>query len=489
VAASMNPALRLTQKTEHFKKLAVKEAKQFRPVTTAASPDVNELELRHNAEALVAEQEALLSTAVTKANSELADVQAKTQEWTLAAKAELQNDTMENVVNAELNKRRGALMQASVEAMKFRVEYNAFRSENAITSTPEYPESRVLHYALIAAAAFIESVINAVFFENAQGVLGGWLVALAVALVCMGSSVTLGTCFRYKNLAKAQYQLFGWGSLVLFIILVFYLNSVFSVFRTEYQKVQNPRDISQMTEASKVTFLKAKEIFFFNLQFEDLMSFILFGTGVLLMIFAFYKGYTSEDRYPGHGEIARKLKSAELEVMNLQHNITESIKLTLQECRVNLHNLEGAPVKLATKLKQQIVSIEKAERDCQQQMLSIQGAYHKILEAYRSTNRAVFSADPPSYFSEYPEIAHAASSEIAGDLKIGLNSEIQQLTVELDPLTRDLGQKSALVTQQQASILNHDLKQFFANIETDAKKVIGNAADGTTPLTGGVHVN
>lgn len=73
--------------------------------------------------------------------------------------------------------------------MKAEVDYRSFRAANAIMEQARYPDSHVMHFAIVLGLALLETVINAFFYENAQGLMGGFSVALGVAAVNMGGAM------------------------------------------------------------------------------------------------------------------------------------------------------------------------------------------------------------------------------------------------------------------------------------------------------------
>ena len=192
--------------------------------------------------------------------------------------------------------------------MHAQVEWRHFRAKNGIAEEAHYPESHIWHFAIVAACALVETGVNSFFYENSQGLLGGFFVALAVAIVNLGGALALGMSFRFKNLRDTDKKIAGWLALFAFVALAIYCNALFASFRAEYQFVTDPSNAS----ALRVAFTKATDsagrVFTFQMHFGDLLSFILFGIGILLSSFAFYKGYTFDDRYPGYGKRDRAVK-------------------------------------------------------------------------------------------------------------------------------------------------------------------------------------
>ena len=65
--------------------------------------------------------------------------------------------------------------------MRAEVDLRHFRAMHGIQEQAVYPDSLLWHVGVIAVLALSETLVNAVFYENAQGLLGGFVVALSVS--------------------------------------------------------------------------------------------------------------------------------------------------------------------------------------------------------------------------------------------------------------------------------------------------------------------
>ena len=92
------------------------------------------------------------------------------------------------------------------------------------------------------------------------------------------------------------------------------------------QERPDPTEFKEVAAAFQRAWPEAMRIFRADMQFRDLWSFLLFGLGILLSIAAFWKGYTLDDKYPGHGHVAKELKKAVQAEHELQNQLRQKVK-------------------------------------------------------------------------------------------------------------------------------------------------------------------
>jgi len=91
-------------------------------------------------------------------------------------------------------------------------------------------------------------------------------------------AVALGSAFRFKNLRAPHHKIFGWLSLLAYILSSIYLNALFAAFRSEYQLLSDPTDSAQLRIAFSAATQAALKVYKFQMPVGDLMSFLLFGS-------------------------------------------------------------------------------------------------------------------------------------------------------------------------------------------------------------------
>jgi hypothetical protein len=453
-----------------------KEARENRPPSNATTPDEHEAALAAEASKWMGVEQYLLDTVVTEASKSVTDARQKAIDLESRVERMLNDSTLQAGVEADLQGERTALVSASVARLSATRELNFFRQENDIREAANYPESRVMHLAIIVALSLAETLMNAVFYENAQGLIGGFVVALAISVVLMGASLGLGYGFRFKNLKAASSKVTGWACLIAFIVLSVWANAVFAAFRGEYQLLTDPTDAMQLREAFQLASAEAKNVFKLNMQFSDLMSLILFGLGFLLSCVAFYKGYTFDDKYPGHGAKDRAVKAAAKVEDERRSLVLQKVKELLQRRRAEMDAAMHEPGQLIGRAAAKAGDLQHAKKTLEIQARAIQGDYKRVLGAYRGANVAVRAVEKPAFFDTYPDLTSQVNPSAADASLEDLQAVQEEVKRLRDSFKEELNRKLEALAGQSASILNQTFSSFIRSVEKESQEVIDRSA-------------
>lgn len=459
----------LAGRLEEYRDLGRKEATKHRPPTGATHPDTHEVALRSQADGLVSREQAAFDAVVADADRSVLDANSRVVELRSDIAQALADDTILTRVEAELAGDRTALIDATAARIRAEVAWRGFRATNGITDMANYPESKILHWAIIVALSFIETIANAFFYRNDTGLLGGFFVALAVAVVNMGSSAGLGTLFRRKNLSDPAQKYFGWAALVIFIPLTLFCNALFAAFRSAFEATSDAGDGAQLRDAFQTAWAEAAGFFVGDFHFGDLSSFLLFMTGLILSIIAFWKGYTSDDPYPGYSLRDRVLKAAREAETKRQDLVKQKVKDFLVAHRNHVQGLSGATGTMITMLSHRTSALGHAKRALETNAAAVERDYHLVLDAYRQANLAIRGTAPPDYFTEKPDVAGKAGTQAAGPVE----QEMQSVLDLLEQLQRqhrdDLNGKLNQLQVQMAEILKTTYDEFLESVDRDAQ--------------------
>lgn len=472
MSTSKGYAGQLVARLEEYRDLGRKEAVKHRPPTSATHPDTHEVALRAQADRLLSEDQLIFDTVVADADRAALDANSKLIELRSDIAQVLADDTIHTRVAAELAGDRTELIERTADRIRAEVDWRGFRAANGITDMASYPESQIWHWAIIGVMAFIETCANAFFYRNDNGLLGGFFVAAAVSVVNMGSSAGLGNLFRRKNLADPVQKYFGWACLVLFVPLTLFCNALFAAFRSSYELVADPSDPLQLRDAFQSAWAEAGRIFIMQFHFGDLASFVLFMVGIILSIFAFWKGYTSDDPHPGYSKRDRALKAAKAAETARQDLIKQKLKDFLVAHRNHVQGLSAQTGSMITLLSHRMGSIGHARRSLETNAAAIERDYHLALDGYRQANLAVRGTAPPDYFTDMPAIAGKASVATAGPVEDEMRRTLDLLE-QLQGQHRDgLNVKLNDLQAQMADILKNTYDDFLEGVGRDAETAV-----------------
>jgi hypothetical protein len=462
----------LATKLSDYRSKGQKEASKHRPAQDAAVPDQNESALRSEAEGWMGTEQHLFDTALTELSRGVTEARQKAIELSGQVDQLLSDDSTTSSVEAELAGDRPALVKATEARLRAEAAFKFFRARNNIHEEAVYPDSKLWHVGIVLVLAFIETVVNTFFYENSQGLLGGFFVALAITALNIGFALLFGYWLRYKNLASVEKKVLGWLALVAFILMTVFCNALFASFRTEYQLVTDPSELREINAAFQRAWPEAILIFRADMQFKDLWSFVLFGIGILLGILACWKGYTIDDQYPGHGAMDRAYKKRSAEEQ-LQHDkIRQKVKELLHHRKAAVQAVMHEPGTQVGMLARRIADLTHARSTLQTQAAAIQRDYSLVVDAYRSANNSVRAVPPPAYFKE-PTLL---STQIDGHGADAVLAELGSVQAELKQLAEThrepLNARLKALQGDGTEILGKTLSAYMADVRADAEAAI-----------------
>jgi hypothetical protein len=302
--------------------------------------------------------------------------------------------------------------------------------------------------------------------------VGGFMVAAGVAVLNMSSAMVLGMLFRYKNLRDTTSRLAGWACAIGFGLLTIYCNALFAAFRTSYQLLSDPSDAAQLRRAFRSAAKEAGQVFWLGMEFGDLLSFILFGTGLLLSVYAFYKGYTFDDKYPGHGPKDRAVKKAQRAEIAAQEAARQRMKEFLQRRRQDYHSVSREPSLVMNAAGERAAALQHALTVYQANAEAIQRDFALLLRSYREANTAIRAAPAPGYFTAFPDIRYPLNEESIERVRLALATAHDGARALRDRYQEALNAKLNTLQRDAATLLDTTFSEFLRSVERDAQEAI-----------------
>ena len=389
----------LSGKLAELQLAARKAGEQNRPSSNATVPDETEMKLQSDARAFALAATSVFDRSATDSQKISRDLSQKCGDIESSLDQLLNDDSMQILAQQRLAQKTTEMVRLKVAELIKLASLNSFKHENKLTREATYPADRVYHFALIFIFAVLETVVNAVFFQNNAGVVGGAAVALGVAVMNIGSAVWLGHLFSNKNHIDSGRRVVGWGALVVFVLGIIFLNAVISAFRHHYGAITDPT-----IEATTAAFISALQdgvdLMFFSPHFRDFMSFVLFFIGIGLAIFAFYKGYHQDDIYPGYGEKHRDWAAALAEWENRIEQVRTELHTSLDKHRSEVVSAKATLLECSSQASQAATNLENAHSACQAGLKQIGNDLLVVRAGYRQVNLGIRTTPAPSYFAD-----------------------------------------------------------------------------------------
>lgn len=472
MATYVSYAGQLANRLHDLRTRGQKEGSKHRPPPDATAPDQNESEVKAEAEGHMSAEQRLFDNTLTEVARSSTEARQKAIELRTTYDQIVRDDTTLSAVDSEMANDRAKLVKAAELRLRAEADLRYFRARNDIQEEASFPESRLLHIGLLFACALIEILVNAFFYENSEGLLGGVTVAAGIALINIGTAFFLGLGFRYKNLAANDKKVAGWICLVVFVLLSIFCNSLFAAFRSEYQLVVDATENAQVFMAFQRAWPEAFLIFKLAPHFKDHWSFLLFGIGLLLSIYAFYEGYTFEDRFPGHGEKTRMYRAAVEAELQQQDLLRQKVKELLHHRKAAIQAAMFEPGTQIGMLARRIADLTHARQEVEAQAGAIQRDYQMVIEAYRHANTSVRAVEVPAYFRE-PAVLSTKIDTGSADRVISELNAVQNELKSLGDQHRDvMNEKLKALHEDSSNVLTEKVSAYMAEVAKEAQDVI-----------------
>lgn len=439
--------------------LGVQEGGELRPDSASDAPDLNEIQVIHQAKQFVEVEETLRTDLFVDAEKKLSEIDQKLESIEASCNSNLDHDLLEGAFHSALSEEENSLVNACAKEMESRAALNSYKTRNQISYPAHYPPDQLFHFSMLIMFVAIETVVNAFFYQGSSGLLGGAIVALAISVVNMTIAAALGSTYRYTNMPDIKDKVTGYTAIIAFIILAFVLNLIFSTFRVQYELVQQQviqENLSEPSTAMLVVAFKtavrdAFRVFIFEFPDIDVMSFVLFFVGVICSCFAFWKGYTQDDKYPGYGAMDRRHKSAEAIFNSAKERAFQAAVLKVQQIAKEVEDLRSSLVASQRNSHALKAQIQAAQSSFDGNVRKIQGELNLVIEAYRGANRATRTTPAPNYFETIPNITPLENNE-----------RLDKLVLCVD----NLSIKSKSIADNKLNLLSDKLQTIRSRIHT-----------------------
>jgi len=338
-------------------------------------------------------------------------------------------------------------------------ELRRFQREHDLIRDPQYPESSIFHYAIVALLVLLESLANAYFFAQGSdfGLLGGVFQAFLVSITNVGIGLLVGVfalrVLHHRSLLRK--------SLSFVVVSLFVpLTLSFNLIAAHYRDLLGANPSAIHIEVLLQTWQSP-----LSLSFE---GFLLCAIGVCASILALFKGYTADDSYPGYGTIGRRHEASVKELEGARESAIEKLFELFGDARRTCDGILEAGKKAISEKEAIIVEIRKTGEHCARESKSIVAACHDHLRAYRDENISIRTTPPPSYFDEYPSFASTA-----------LDASLPSLLEQLEDERRSFAQR-----REEVAKLRHEMNELLQQRSTEFEAMLDaviSEADGDPP--------
>jgi hypothetical protein len=301
----------------------------------------------------------------------------------------------------EFERKASSLLSASASviedlydfARRRQQELEAFRTKHHIERVPHLltPAENYSKFAVLAFLVVVEGVFNAYFFSQglAGGLIEGFFWAAAFALLNLGTAFSWGKfavplVFHVRPLPKIL-GFFGITSAVVWMTGV-------SLIIAHYRDAL-VADATNPAEAA----LEAIKLHPFGLN--DINSWFLFGLSCVFAMSALYRGFGSDDPYPGYGKAGRRARDAREEYLEEVGHIRNQLEELKQTELAQLEEKVSHSQSLLSQQSNLIQGKVAAESRVKKALDDAEQCMKALLALYRNLNALHRNGLPtPAYF-------------------------------------------------------------------------------------------
>jgi hypothetical protein len=310
--------------------------------------------------------------------------------------------------------------RAKERAEQSRVE---FKQANNLRREARYPESKLLHFAIILMIVLIECVANMYYFAqgNELGLLGGIFQAALISVANVGSAIVIGFVARAATHVSRAIK---WPAIAGLAIYAFGI-CAFNLLAGHY------RDLMTSPDAALENAIPSMLADPFGLSFH---SVLLFVTGLIAAVLAIYKGMTVDDAYLGYGDVDRDCRATAEDYVEIYGRVQAQVVAHMDNLRSEskaLRELVATQRETMEKCIDDLGSLSEVYSD---RVRGIAGECRLQLKAYRQYNAEIRVSPVPAYFETcYPEFNDAGQG-----LALPPVSEWEQTMARVEPAMKDV---------------------------------------------------
>lgn len=409
------------------KKFAADEGKHGRPAPSSATPDSNEIGFLTEAESLILKANSKVTEFIKKISPLIEESKSKLDDIEAEARNKIDLEALANKIHSIKNDNRTTLTNAHLKVIETEGYLNSFKATHDVKNSPDYPDD-VMHFlSIVFIVLVIEGVLNAFFWKNESGLLGGFLFALGFAGVNIGFAMLTGMLVRYIHYKKPWALVLSVSSLIFGLIGIILLNVWIATVRSMHH-------LNRITTPDLGSVL------------QDFSSVLLFFVGLIFALLAAYKGYYVFGSMPGYQKVTKDYEKASQETSLREKKLKAEIDDVISSERNRITKILRNLSEITKMLSRTRAEIRSSRENFNATAAEVFESIKLVIKTYREINSKSRPSNIPTpvYFNDeinldyeiistFHELENAAneasgrSDEILQNINISLNEDLNAL--------------------------------------------------------------
>ena len=306
-------------------------------------------------------------------------------------------------LNRRVEDDRTELTRLETAVREGTTEYEKFRKNARLERLPDYSGRRNA-FLIIVIFALIEIGLNASLLMevNPFGLVGSIMqMGLIMAVNVLSGALVMGYALRCRNLVSGFKRMIAWMTMIVLVAFIGAFNLLVGHFRDSMQAalgniVANPL---AMLEGDALPRMLAEP-----LGLDSFQSYLLVLLGLIFFGIVSWKGYQSDDPYPGYGRRDRQLNAIKNNYTFKLEGARDGIESLYHDCKSRLDDM-----RYTIEIKQSTWEdlCDRGTRITAEYPINLrqyQDHLNYLLAAYRTENQQARTDPSPPFFTEQLQI-------------------------------------------------------------------------------------
>ena len=281
-----------------------------------------------------------------------------------------------------------------------------FRERHRLSRIADYPSSKAAHWLWVPVAMIIETFLGANLLGSVSrgGVIEGWVVATVLTFVNVLVGILAGKvwCFTQYDWGFKKFSAYFFGILCVALILLW--NNIAGHVRDVYVLAERMGALEAPDEA----FANAWHTMINQpLPWESLPSAGLALVGVAVFVLTAFKSYTADDPFPGYGARHRKVAALHGRYQDALNDALDELEAMRNNAIEKIENIKSRYELDQATWQNVCNNLQRIVGEYPQNLRQYNKDQAYLLAAYRDTNLATRTVNPPPFFDNEPEIDEA----------------------------------------------------------------------------------
>lgn len=298
-------------------------------------------------------------------------------------------------VDRVLGSHRATLIRARMDHVVDLQNFRFFQSYHNIHHKAVYPDSPMLHWAILSAIILAESVMNGYFFSSSNdlGLLGGLFQAGAISVVNIAMAVLAGSYpLRWMYHQNPKMKVAGAFTLTIWAGIALAFNLAVAHYRglLESDPLNAIRLVLDLMRRNP-------------LSLDNFDSIVLFLMGVLFGLAAMIKSFRADDRYPRYGALDRQRLATQDAYDQAKQDMRDAVDRAVDDGRREvIESIQRARATLS-EFERNIGHTRSVYTEYDTACRDAGDAQKALLQRYRAANTKIRVSPAPAYFSTFPD--------------------------------------------------------------------------------------